>query len=100
MNASDLTVLEWHQYQALPPEREKSTFERCLATHKPLYGGRGAPLRCHLRMGASLRMAGWMRARSGVRKFARYRGNEVGNADQISSVIILHVGDLLIAADA
>ena len=99
MNAADIAVLEWHHYQALPPERKKSTFDRCLVTRKPLYGGSDAPLRWYLRVSASLMMDGWSQARSDVCAITRYRKNEVGNAVQISSVIILHVDDLLIAAD-
>ena len=62
----DLTVLNWESYQKLSPEMKKSNFRRCLITHRPLYGGRDAPLRWFLRLAAALRKGGWRNTRCDV----------------------------------
>ena len=55
----DIQILDWDCYRSMPAERKKSSFLKCLIAHKPLFGGRVAPLIWFLRVSATLRMDGW-----------------------------------------
>ena len=44
-------------------------------------------------------MAGWKQARTDICAFARFRRSGAVNVKAASSIIVLHVGDLLLAAD-
>ena len=55
VNEDDLKVLTLEEYQKVPVEMKRSNFRRCLITHRPLYGGRDAPLRWFLRIASALR---------------------------------------------
>ena len=38
VSEADIKVLDWDSYRGLPTDRKKSSFPKCLISHKPLYG--------------------------------------------------------------
>ena len=50
-----LEARAFDEYQKMPAEMKRSNFRRCLITHRPVYGGRDAPLRWFLRISSALR---------------------------------------------
>ena len=100
VNEKDIKVLSFDEYQRIPTEQKKSSFRRCLVTHRPLYGGRDAPLRWFLRLASALRKGGWGNTRSDVCTFTRHAKTSQGDAERLTSLIIVHVDDLLIASNA
>ena len=58
VSESDLKVMSYEEYQSLPLIQKRANFRRCLITHRPLYGGRDAPLRWFLRLASALRKGG------------------------------------------
>ena len=100
VNEKDLTVLDFETYQQIPMEKKRASFRRCLITHRPLYGGRDAPLRWFLRLAAALRKGGWRNTRCDVCTFTRHSRNLQGEVDALTSMIIVHVDDLLITTNA
>ena len=96
---NDIKILSFDEYQALPIEDKRSTFKRCLVTHRPLYGGRDAPLRWFLRLASALRQGGWRNTRSDVCTFTRHARDKNEEVEKLTSIIIVHVDDLLISAN-
>ena len=79
---TDIKVLSYEEYQMLDVEKKKSSFRRCLVTHRPLYGGGDAPLRWFLRLASALRKGGWGNMRSDVCTFTTHTRNQDGIVDK------------------
>ena len=97
VDENDIHVTEGSEYKSKSKEELDESSKVGLITHKPLYGGRDAPLRWYLAICAALRYGGWRHCRSDVCTFAKYIKDTRGRAIKPSSIIIAHVGDLLIA---
>ena len=95
----DATVYEWSEYNSKTKSELNQGFKIGLVTHKPLNGGRDAPLGWYLKICAALRCGGWKHCRTDVCTFAKYIINADGKVIKPSSIIIVHVGDFLIDAD-
>ena len=90
----------WSEYKAQSKAELNLGFKIGLITHKPLYGGRDAPLRWYLEICAALRYGGWKHCRTDVCAFAKYIVDQRGKVVKPSSMIIVHVDDLLIASNS
>ena len=97
---SSIRVLNFDEHQCLTADQKRSNFRRCLVTHRPLYGGRDARLRRYLRLAAVLRRGGWRNTRCDVCAFTRHSKLSNGEIKAVSSIIIVHVDDMLIASTA
>ena len=96
----DIIVDDWETFSKRKPEEKRAKFQICLATHRPLYGGRDAPLRWFFKISYTLRVNGWKQMKSDVCTFIKHSKNADGRTLTLTSIIILHVDDLLVAANA
>ena len=96
----DIHVRGRSEYKAQSKAELNLGFKIGLITHKPLYGGRDAPLRWYLKICAALRYGGWKHCRTDVCTFAKYIVDQRGKVVKPSSMIIVHVDDLLIASNS
>ena len=74
----DISVAEWSEYKAKTKAELNQGFRIGLVTHKPLYGGRDAPLRWYLKICSALRYGGWKHCRADVCTFAKYITDQSG----------------------
>ena len=94
-----LRIAHREEFPRWSAHQKKPMYEWGLIIHRPLYGGREAPLRWYLQISDTVRAHGWKQSRTDVCTFLRHARDNHGRPVRITSILFLHVGDFLVVSD-